>query len=114
MAWAGQGRDPFAGLTGDQFDFYNDGDQGSRHAYDVFLDALGLTANQRRYARSLFGDVNRGFGSYALGRPDPSKEYFTDWLSQGGAQSFLDQYNNLSASERGFNAGRFKGGRLMW
>lgn len=114
MAWAGQGKDPFAGLTNDQFEFYNDGGEGSRTAFDVFLDSLGLTANARRYAKGLFGDVNRGFGAYALGQKDPTSEYFTNWLSEGGAQTFIDQYNNLSAQDRGFDVGRFRSGRLMF
>jgi hypothetical protein len=114
MAWAGQGRDPFAGLTGDLDDFYNDGGEGSRTAFDVYLDSLGLTQNARRHAKSLFGDVNRGFGAFALGQDDPTASRFTSWLSQGGSQSFLDQYNNLSAQDRGFDVGRFRSGRVMF
>jgi hypothetical protein len=110
MAWA----NPFGGATGTQFDFWNDGDEGSRQAYDMYLGSLGLTSNARRYAKGLFGDAIRGHGNYALGLPDPTSSYFTDWLSGGGAQTLIDQYNNLGASERGFNMGRYNSGRKMW
>src|SRR5690349_10187325 len=108
------GADPFAGLSSDALDFYNDGQEGSHAAYDAFLRALGLTNNQKRYAQGLFGEVNRAFGAYALNQKDPTSTLFTDWLSNGGSQSFIDQYNALSASDRGFNVGRFNGGRLMF
>lgn len=108
------GRDPFAGLTGIQSDFYNDGESGSRSAYDRYLDSLGLTQNARRYARGLWGQVQGDFQGKALGAADPSRSFFTDYLKGGGAQGFIDQYNTLSASARGFNVGRFRPGRVMF
>jgi len=114
MAWAGSGRDPFQGLTGAQGDFYNDGQDGSRSAYDLYLDSLGLSQNARRYAQGLWGSVQRNYQGKALGAADPSQSLFTNYLRDGGAQSFIDQYNGLSASARGFNVGRFRPGRVLF
>ncbi len=114
MAWAGQGTDPFNNLQGTLFDFYNDGDEGSRTAFDTYLNSLGLTQNAKRYAKGLFGDVNRGYGAYSLGQADPTSTHFTDYLKNGGASGFIDQYNSLSAGARGFNVGRFNSGRKMF
>lgn len=111
MAWA----NPFANARGTQFDFWNSAGDGNRAAYDLYLDSLGLTANARRYAGGLFGRAESNHGQYAMGLDDPTSSYFTDFLTTGGGgQNLVNQYNNLGAAQRGFNAGRFNSGRKMF
>ena len=114
MQWAPYGRyTGFDNLSPLQWQFYNDGDQGSRVAYDQFIRGIGLQGGLRNYAQSQYGDLQNQFLAYTFAQPDPTKSMFTDWLqSQGG--NLLNSYNMLPSKQRGVNLGSFNAGRIMW
>ena len=65
-----------------------------------------------RFTQNQFGNVNRGFQAAQMTNPDIRfDDYFN---SLGGRNFFQQQFNQLSARDRGLSPSAFGGGRMTW